>query len=117
MGSSKIVRTYLPQADYDHIQSQANRAGLPLSAYIRNVCLGREVLDKADKEAVLALLKTKGDLGRMGGLLKQALSGSDPLPVNPDEIRNLLKTIETTQQIMADQFLKVSQSLVPGPQA
>lgn len=117
MADSKIVKTYLPPDDYAHIAEQAKRAGLPLSTYIRKVCQGHQILDKVDSEAVLALLRTRGDLGRLGGLLKHSLSGTDPLPINPDEIRNLLKTIEVTQQAMADEFNKVSQSLIQGMQA
>ena len=109
-----IIKTYLNQAEYGRILDRANQTGLSLSAFCRNVSLGLEVRSTADKEAVLALLQSKGDLGRLGGLLKQHLSEPSAAGIEREELRNLLKSIESTQRTLSAIFNQVAQSLLQG---
>lgn len=54
------------------------RAGLSLSTFSKRVCLGYTVPSLEHQEARLELRRLKGDLGRLGGLIKQALAnGAD----------------------------------------
>lgn len=79
MPSKKLIlRTYLTPEEFGAIQASANRAGLSLSTFSKRVCLGFPVPSLEHQEARLELRRLKGDLGRLGGLLKQALAnGAD----------------------------------------
>lgn len=63
-----------------------------------------EIRSSFDLQAVQELIKTRADLGRIGGLLKLSLNKTF---VNPTEIRNLLKKIEKTQQNLNKKIKKV----------
>ncbi len=114
MPTSKVVKLYMPPDEYEHFSEQAKRAGMALSAYIRQVGLGYEVPEKTDKDAVLELLKAKNELGRLGGLFKYFLGSHEQLPVAPEELRAVLRKIEATQQMMVEEFNKITQSLIKG---
>ena len=74
----QILRTYLTPEEFTAIRESARKAGLSLSTFSRRVCLGTPVPSLEHQEAYLELRKLKGDLGRLGGLIKQALaSGAD----------------------------------------
>jgi hypothetical protein len=56
---------------------------LSLSAFSKRVCLGTPVPSLEQQEARNELRRLKGDLGRLGGLVKQALAnGADRLTVH-----------------------------------
>lgn len=79
MPSNKLViKTYLTEAEFGEIQTQANKAGLSLSRFVARVSLGYQVAGLENQQARRELLKINADLGRLGGLLKQALAqGAD----------------------------------------
>ena len=79
MPSKKLIlRTYLTPEEFGAIQASASRAGLSLSTFSKRVCLGFTVPSLEHQEARLELRRLKGDLGRLGGLVKQALAnGAD----------------------------------------
>jgi hypothetical protein len=68
------LRSYVTPEEYKSIKNSADLAGMSVSAYIKTVCLGREVKSLEDKSAILELAKVSADLGRLGGLFKLALS-------------------------------------------
>ena len=73
-----ILKIYLTEEEYSAIRASAGRAGLSLSRFCGRVCLGSPVPSLEHQEARLELRKLKGDLGRLGGLVKQALAnGAD----------------------------------------
>ena len=79
MPSKKIIlRTYLTPEEYEQIRASANKAGLSLSTFSKRVCLGYFVPSLEHQVARIELRRLKGDLGRLGGLVKQALAnGAD----------------------------------------
>ncbi|CAK7044016.1 MAG: hypothetical protein DESF_01839 [Desulfovibrio sp.] len=79
MPSKKLIlRTYLTPEEFGEIRRSADRAGLSLSTFSKKVCLGFAVPSLEHHEARLELRRLKGDLGRLGGLVKQALAnGAD----------------------------------------
>lgn len=89
-----ILKVYLTDGEYDEILESSKKAGLSLSTFAQKVCLGSRVLSKEDKQARLELLKINSDLGRLGGLLKQAISISG----NKTEIKNILHNIRLLQE-------------------
>lgn len=73
-----VLKTYLTPEEFGEIQASANRAGLSLSAFSKLVCLGFAVPSLELQQARIELRQFKGDLGRLGGLVKQALAnGAD----------------------------------------
>ena len=78
MARNMVIKTYLSQEEYSAIQASARRAGLSLSTFSKRVCLGTPVPSMEHLEARQELRRIKGDLGRLGGLVKQALAeGAD----------------------------------------
>lgn len=74
----KVLKSYLSLEEYNAILTSARRAGLTLSTFSKRVCLGTPVPSLEHQEARMELRKIKGDLGRLGGLVKQALAeGAD----------------------------------------
>ena len=53
---------------------KAQQCGMPASTYMRNVGLNLPVKSILDYKSVVELLRLKGDMGRLGGLLKLWLS-------------------------------------------
>ncbi|WP_442886170.1 plasmid mobilization protein [Desulfovibrio sp. 1188_IL3213] len=73
-----VLKIYLTSAEFGEIRASADRAGLSLSTFSKKVCLGFSVPSLEHHEARLELRRLKGDLGRLGGLIKQALAnGAD----------------------------------------
>lgn len=84
MPSKKLIlKTYLTPEELGEIRASAAKAGLSLSTFSKRVCLGYTVPSLEHQEARLELRRLKGDLGRLGGLLKQALAnGADRLTIH-----------------------------------
>ena len=92
----KRITVYLDPDEYDYIQASANRAGISLSTFCKMVCIGIPVPSMEHKQAVKDILKASADLGRLGGLLKLALSdGGDRLTLS-----RLLREIEAGQSAL-----------------
>lgn len=73
-----ILRTYLTPEEHAQIRASASKAGLSLSTFCKRVCLGFSVTSLEHQEARIELRRLKGDLGRLGGLVKQTLAnGAD----------------------------------------
>jgi len=99
----KPVRSYLTAEEHDLLVQMADRAGLTISQFIRQVCLGHTVRTFEHEQFRLELLKTRSDLGRMGGLLKHALATqSDQSDVAPGELRKLLAEISLCQRSLKE---------------
>lgn len=80
------------------IAQRAAAAGLSISAYLRTAGLGHEPKSAFDPDAILALIKTHADQGRLKDLLNQwlATKPGDGAPTTP--VRMLLQQIEQLQQ-------------------
>lgn len=96
MPSKKLrITVYLTPEEHAEIAASAARAGISLSKFAKLVCTGVSVPSLEHKQAVLNILKTRADLGRLGGLLKQALSEG----IGPEhDLRRLLREIEAGQR-------------------
>jgi hypothetical protein len=76
----------------------AGQAGLSISRFMRDVTLGYQVRSFEHEEFRLDLLKTRADLGRLGGLLKAALSTPDRFSAEDRAgLRELLSQIAQRQ--------------------
>lgn len=103
------IRARVTEHEYNQIKLKAHNMGLPLSAYIRNISMNYPIKSVADQNALNALINTKADLGRVGGLLKMALTNNTPLGNrNTHEIEQLLEEIEDKAQ----KLLLISEKLL-----
>jgi hypothetical protein len=106
------LTVYLSEDERRRITGLAGKAGLPVSRFIKRVCLGQELRSTVDQQAVLALLHSKGDLGRLGGLLKLHLADAQQAKPWHEDLRVLLRQVEARQQELAAGFDQVVQSLL-----
>ena len=90
----QIIKTYLTPEEFGEIRVSADRAGLSLSTFSKKVCLGLTVPSLEHQEARLELRRLKGDLGRLGGLLKQALANG----ANRQTVHKLLHELDARQR-------------------
>ena len=103
------IRARVTEHEYNHIKLKAQNMGLPLSTYIRNISMNYPVKSVADQNALNALLSTRADLGKVGGLLKLALSQKTPLGDRSTvEVEQLLHDIEDKAQ----KLLLISEQLL-----
>lgn len=63
--------------ELEKLHSQAKNTGMTLSMYLRSLGLNYPINSIADQVALGELMKVRGDLGRMGGLLKMWLTNND----------------------------------------
>jgi len=90
------IAVYLGPDEYSRIQESANKAGFSLSTFCKRVCLGTPVPGLEHRQAVKDILKANADLGRLGGLLKLALSeGGDRITLS-----SLLREIDAGQSAL-----------------
>ncbi len=99
----QIIKTYLTEEEFGEIQAQAKRAGLSLSKFVSRLSLGYQVPSLENHQARRELLKINADLGRLGGLLKQALANG----AEPQQVKALLKQIDDRQNELKDAVRRV----------
>lgn len=90
-----VIRSRVTRQEHEEIVASSKRAALSLSEYVRRVCLGNRIPSREDQQARRELLKINADLGRLGGLLKQAL-----VQGRKEEILSLLHKIDQTQNLL-----------------
>ena len=98
-----ILRTYLTPEEFNQIRASASKAGLSLSTFSKRVCLGYFVPSLEHQETRIELRRLKGDLGRLGGLVKQALaSGADRQTVHRflHELDSRQRKLQTTMALI-----------------
>ena len=79
--------------------SKAAQARLPVSQYVRAVCLGFEPKTKTDREAMLAMLEVDRDLSCLGNLLKLSLTQDG---FDENKIKELIKSIAETKVLLME---------------
>lgn len=84
MPSKKLrITVYLSTEEHAKISEFAARAGISLSKFAKLVCTGIPVPGLEHKQAVQDIIKARADLGRLGGLLKQAIAADgDKITLN-----------------------------------
>lgn len=94
MKRKKIVKAYLSDEEYSQVVLASETTGLTISKFVKNVCLGTPLPNKDTTTFRLELLQTAADMGRLGGLLKMAISnGMERRKVQP-----LLEEIQQRQK-------------------
>jgi len=94
------------------IKCNAEKCGLSVAAYLRELGLRHHPKSILDANAVLELAKVNGDLGRLGGLLKMWLTNDDRLKTLGKErvvpmINGILEEIKTAQAVLLETARKI----------
>ena len=90
-------------AEYGEIVASSQKAGISLSEFVKRACLGSRIPSREDHQARRELLKVNADLGRLGGLLKQALAGGS----NKGQISSLLHRIDQIQKVLQERIREI----------
>ena len=97
-GKRYNVRTTL--AEETALEGIASACSLSVPALMRRAALGHQVTSTVDFQAITELSRLRGDLGRVGGLLKLWLSedGKWPAPgVQQTDVRGLVDQLQALQ--------------------
>lgn len=70
----KTITIKVNKYEFETITDKAKSHGLNTSTYLRNLSMNYPVKSMVDRQAISALLKTNGNLGKLGGLFKLWLS-------------------------------------------
>lgn len=100
----KKISFRVTEEEAQSIQAIADQCSLSTADYCRKLSLGYEPKSTLDAQAIQELAKLNGDLGRLGGLLKMWLSGSDGQNLN---ISELLEDISALQSDIKGKVLKL----------
>lgn len=99
----KRLPVYLTDEEYAQISESAAKGGVSLSTFAKRVCLGMAVPSLEHKQAVQDIIKARADLGRLGGLLKQAIAaGNDKAALN-----RLLREVDAGMRALKTAALRV----------
>ena len=90
------------------IEEQAQRAGMSVARFLRDVGQGYRIGGVVDYEQVRELARINGDLGRLGGLLKLWLTNDErTAQFGEATLRAVLSRIEATQDQMGQVMMNV----------
>ncbi len=92
----------------EQIINKAKWTGLRPAEYIRLLALNMPLKSRVGQNALDQLIKSRADLGRIGGLLKMALVNKIPLSRSKEEVEKLLIAIEDKAQ----RLLSISEKLL-----
>ena len=94
---------YLTPEEHAQISKFAARSGISLSTFAKRICLGMPVPSLQHKQAVQDIIKARADLGRLGGLLKQAIaSGGDKIA-----LQRLLREVDAGMQALKAAAMRI----------
>lgn len=101
MKRKKIVKAYLSDEEYSQVVHASELTGLTISKFVKNVCLNTPLPNRETTNFRLELLQTAADMGRLGGLLKMAISnGMEKRKVEP-LLKEILERQTELKQIAA----------------
>ena len=92
------IAVYLDSAELKRVQDHAALTRLPAGVFLRRVGLGFEPKTALDHDRVMDLHRLRGDLGRMGGLLKLWLTDRAGEGADVGDVRALLNDIEAISE-------------------
>lgn len=99
----KRLPVYLTDEEYAQIAESASRAGISLSRFAKLVCIGMAVPSLEHKKAVQEIIKARAGLGRLGGLLKQAIAaGGDKIT-----LQRLLREVDAGMRELKAAAMKI----------
>lgn len=107
------LKVRVTDAERIAIHKTARAVRLPVSALLRKLALGYQPSSRIDQETFLELFRLRGDLGRIGGLLKLWLVEEAGNAVPESDVREALDIILERQAQVAD-LLAEMRTLIRG---
>lgn len=74
---TKHIAVWVTESEYEIIQTKARFASFSVSSYLRNLGMNYRIKSMVDAMVVDSLVRSKSDLGRVGGLFKMWLVAND----------------------------------------
>ena len=96
------LKVYCLENERDVIIRNALATGKTVSEYMRNVSMGYRVPSNINAEQARELVRLKGDMGRLGGLLKLLLSNEERFDGMSGE-RLQFETLKLLNEILENQ--------------
>lgn len=109
----KLLPIRVNESEFEILTKKAEAHGLNTSTYLRNLGMNYPVKSIVDIDAILALLKTNGDLGKLGGLFKLWLvrNGDDKDPFSEQrsykDIDELVDEIEKIMKVLYNNIIEL----------
>ncbi|MFT8780629.1 plasmid mobilization protein [Acetobacter orientalis] len=100
--SGQRIPVKVTASEKEAIERTARQVRLPASTLMRNLALGYSPPSRVDQETFLELFSLRGDLGRLGGLLKLWLVDRPDAVVPNKVVREALTEILERQEQVAD---------------
>lgn len=99
---TQLIQVRATPEEKEQLKARAGAFGVSVGELCRQTIFGAKLKSQVDREAIQALLDTRADLGRLGGLLKGWLTGSFTGAPRPDmeQVRNLLNRLNAGQAIV-----------------
>jgi hypothetical protein len=91
------IEVWVTPEERAEVAARAASAGLSLSAYLRAAGLDQRVSSVYDLEAVAALVRVNGDLGRVAGLLKLWLAEKPGHGARRPDVDQLMRDFRALQ--------------------
>lgn len=91
---NRPIKVLVSEQERKDLLARSQKAGLPVSTFLRSAGLGHRPKSKLDNKVALELLQINGNLGRLGGLLKLWLSEFSGSEVS--DIHSVLQKIDST---------------------
>ncbi|MGD9971265.1 MAG: hypothetical protein AB7S65_12555 [Sulfuricurvum sp.] len=108
----KYIKARVTADEYEEVNHRSKMYGVTTSDYLRNIALNYPLKSRVDQLAFLELQKCRGDLGRLGGLLKMWLSNKDRRPgLEEVEVKTLLKRIDESQEEITGYARELKESI------
>jgi hypothetical protein len=117
LNRSRRIEIRLSDEELKIITDKAEAHGLNTSTYLRSLAMNYPVKSLVDRQAVSALLKVNGDLGKLGGLFKLWMTrNSDDrddfsgnrtykdLDILVDDIEHLAKSIRNEAMLIMEKM-------------
>ena len=100
-----IITVRVNQDEKEHIQKQADNAGLSVSQLFRAVFAHSKVPESSNADAVKALYKANADMARIGNMFKGLLDSGD---YNSDTIDDFINKLTAERNKIKDIALQMS---------
>lgn len=99
--------------EYDQIKRTAEKVRLPVSTLLRELALGHNPPSRIEQRTFLEVVHLRGDLGRLGGLLKMWLADAPGEAVSEADVRLALHKILGRQDKISD-LLNQLRNIIPA---
>lgn len=109
------LKVHVTDEERTVIQKTARSVRLPVSTLLRKLGLGYSPPSLIDQETMMEVIKLRGDLGRLGGLLKLWLVEEAGKAVSEAEVKNALDMILQKQGDLSELIGRLDDAISVKP--